>query len=434
MDRPRQSEPPPDAVAPLASEGWNYRALMVQGTFFNAARSLASPRLVLPFLYIALGAPTVFAGLIAPLVQFAQLVSQIVAAPVVKSSQTRKWYMVLCSAAMACVLALVALASRDGTPVAVVLGVFLAVALAIGALRGLNTLAYSDLIGRALRPETRNRLVFLVSAIAGAVAIAAAWVSPRLAADAEPLHQHVTLLWVGVAITGLGALSCVFIREDRAAHAPKRARGIAGFAADMREGFSRAAGVDWFRRYVVAQMMLVSVTLAMPFYAVHGADMHAGKSGSLGAFVVATSVAVMVGAPLWHRLARRSQRLLLCTGAVITALAGVWAMVIAVTPGLQTVACHAVVFGLVSLGGQGVSGARTLYLVNAAPAADRPYYIAVASGLSGALGVVVAFAFGGLAHLQGTEWPVAIVAALNLAAAWACARLATPEELRSPDG
>lgn len=428
MDPRRQSEPLPEA------EGWNFRALIVQGTLFEAARSLASPRLVLPFLYLALGAPAVFAGLISPLVQFAQLVSQIVSAPVVTSSQTRKWYLVLCNAAMACVLAIVALASRDTTPAPIVLGVFLVVALAIGALKGLNTLAFSDLIGRALRPVTRNQLLFLVSAIAGAVTIAAAWASPRLAGDAEPLHQHVTLLWIGVAITALAALPSLVLREDLSRPVPTRARGVAGFAADMREGFARAAGIDWFRRYVVARMMLVSVTLAMPFYAVHGADLHAGKSGSLGTFVVATSAAVIVGGPLWHRLAGRSQRLALCAGAVITALAGVWALVIEMTPALQTVGHHAIVFGLVSLGTQGVSGAQTLYLVNAAPEADRPYYVAVASGLTGALGVVVAFAFGAVAHLQGTEWPVAMVAGLNLAAVWACARLTPPSELRSATG
>ncbi|MCG8545567.1 MAG: hypothetical protein MJE12_15315 [Alphaproteobacteria bacterium] len=76
--------------APLAGEKWNYNVLLGQGTCVNAASTLASARLVIPFLYFAIGAPVFFAGLLLPVVQFARLVTQLVAAPVITTAKTRK--------------------------------------------------------------------------------------------------------------------------------------------------------------------------------------------------------------------------------------------------------------------------------------------------------------------------------------------------------
>ena len=108
-----------DSLAEMAKgpsgEGWNFNVLLIQGTFFHAARHVASPRLVLPFLYMAFGAPTVFAGLLAPVVQIAQLASQIVVAPIIRASRTRKWHLMLCAIAMATALSALALPS-SATP------------------------------------------------------------------------------------------------------------------------------------------------------------------------------------------------------------------------------------------------------------------------------------------------------------------------------
>ena len=69
---------PSDRIETMAANGhepWNYRVLLGQGTFVDIARQLASPQLVLPYLYMAAGAPVFFAGLLLPLVQFSKLIS-----------------------------------------------------------------------------------------------------------------------------------------------------------------------------------------------------------------------------------------------------------------------------------------------------------------------------------------------------------------------
>ena len=55
--------------------------------------------------------------------------------------------------------------------------------------------------------------------------------------------------------------------------------------------------MPWFRSYVIARCLLVSVELAMPFYAIHAAALHSHKQVSLSIFVVATGIAVVIGGP-----------------------------------------------------------------------------------------------------------------------------------------
>ena len=64
-----------------------------------------------------------------------------------------------------------------------------------------------------------------------------------------------------------------------------------------------------------------------------------------------------------------------------------------------------------------------VYLVDLAPEAERPYYIAVANCVTGVLGVLVAFVFGSIAHLQHVAWPLFLIIAWNLSACAYATRL-----------
>ena len=65
---------------------WNYRVLLSQGVLLDLSQTLSSPRLVLPFLYLALGAPVFFAGMLIPIVQIARMIGQVVSAPFVSTA------------------------------------------------------------------------------------------------------------------------------------------------------------------------------------------------------------------------------------------------------------------------------------------------------------------------------------------------------------
>ena len=73
----------------------NYPVLLGQGIFTSAGTELTSVKLVLPFLYMSVGAPVFFAGMLVPVSTIAKRGMQILVAPLVSSGRSRKGFMVL---------------------------------------------------------------------------------------------------------------------------------------------------------------------------------------------------------------------------------------------------------------------------------------------------------------------------------------------------
>ena len=71
-------------------DDWNYFIFVSQGIVASASKSIGSPRLLLPYLYVATGAPVFLAGALIPIVSGARLISQIAGAPYVSIASTRK--------------------------------------------------------------------------------------------------------------------------------------------------------------------------------------------------------------------------------------------------------------------------------------------------------------------------------------------------------
>ena len=59
---------------------------------------------------------------------------------------------------------------------------------------------------------------------------------------------------------------------------------------------------------------MLSPTMHMRFYAIHAALLHHDKTGSLAAFVIATSAGMIAAGPLWHRVGQSSIRMVLFLG------------------------------------------------------------------------------------------------------------------------
>ena len=62
-------------------ENRNYQLIFWSGALATIGGQLVNPRLVLPFLYLALGAPTFIAGLLLPFVTGARLIAEIFVSP-----------------------------------------------------------------------------------------------------------------------------------------------------------------------------------------------------------------------------------------------------------------------------------------------------------------------------------------------------------------
>jgi hypothetical protein len=391
---------------------YNFAVLLGQGTLVDLSSQLGSAHLVLPFLYSALGAPLAFAGLLVPASRIGRLFAQASAAPFIATARIRTWYMAFGSLAMGVSLAALALFAAI-IDVHALPAVFLLVASVIGIGQGVGSLAFQDVLGRTLPPHRRGSLLFTQTALGAAFAIAAAWGTARIFEDAESLSSHMTLIWISAAALVLASACSALVRGVAAKREVKAE--ASGFISDLRRNVALTGRFPWFRRFLVARFLFLSVELAMMFYSIHAASLHSEKAGSLSAFVIASSLGFVVGGPLWGWLINKSLRLVFVLGGIAGAGAASLALCIAYL-NLQSVPPYALVFVLAALGYQAVSQCRKVYLVDMAPEDQRPYFLSVSDTLIGSLAIGVGALFGLLAHIQGVTWPVVGILAMTVLA------------------
>jgi MFS family permease len=162
----------------------------------------------------------------------------------------------------------------------------------------------------------------------------------------------------------------------------------------------------------VATRSLLTVTAIAPPYLLALTDRGEKGLGSLGPFVVASSIATILGGRVWGRLSDRSSRQVLIgaagAGVLLFALAGVGA---ALVPDLLAESWVAAgLLFLVVLAYQGVRLGRSTHLVDLARAEDRAIYTAVSNTVVGVV-ILVTGVFGALSELIGLPGLFAVFAA-----------------------
>jgi hypothetical protein len=390
---------------------YNFTILLGNGSFVDLANQLSNPQTVLPFLYSVLGAPLAAAGLIVPLNNIGGLFGRAIAAPLITAARFSKWHMAFGSLAVGASLAALAL-FIEIIHLNAVIALFLLVAGIVGIGQGVSSVAFQDVLGRALPQERRGPLLFTQTAIGGALAIAAAWGTMRLFKDAKPLDSHMTLIWISAAVLVLAFVCSILVREAPPAKTEASDRA-GGFASEVRRGFTLTGRTPWFRRYLVAQVLFLSVTLATTFYSIHAASLHGGKAGSLSVFVIFSSLGLVLGGPLWSWLVGKGFRPVFILGGLASMSAAILALIIEDVEGLQSVLLHAPVFLLATLGYEAVTQGRQVYVVNMTTEEERPFFISISQTLLGALSIGVAALFGVLAQVKGEAWPLLAVLAMN---------------------
>ncbi len=405
----------------------NYWLLLVQGVCIDASRHIASPRLVLPYIYLALGGPVFFAGLMLPVMQVARLTTPVVALPFIHATAGRKWFVVAALLVKAGVLAAIGLAA-DSLTATLIVAIFFLAALSAGMVQGINSVAYNDLVGRVFHRDIRQAMLYRKSALAGVVALALAAALGLNGVGSQSVSNDILFLLQAAALTLCGSLILIFVHEPvqrsvRPARDTKSCGPARGFFRTRHADFIATTRHSWFRRLLVAGGLLLSVELAMPFYAIHAATQYERHVGNISLFVVATSLAVIVGGSFWPRVSRNHEHVAMTGAAILAAAAAGLSIAIELVEALRHPAIHAIVFFCIAMAAQGVATARTLFVVARASNEERASFLAVGNLIVGAVSVAMASLFGYVAHIHGAIWPVFMIGGLNLLAALYCTRL-----------
>ncbi len=397
----------------------NYTLNVANGACTKLAEQIAGPNLVLPWLLGALGAPAVVVGLLMPIKQVGSLLPQLFVAGRIRAVARRKTVWAGAGVAQAAALVLIALAAVALPPLAAGIAT-LSLFAAFSVASGTGSVAFQDVTGKTV-PKGRRGMMLSNRAMIGGVLtmIAGGLLQYWLGADA-PASAYVVPVLVAAGLWALAAVLFAAITERAGA-----TQGGRRLADELRAGVGLVAKVPGYRRFLGVRALLLSVELAMPFYALYAQDLFTNGVAALGLFVITVGLGNVLSSPVWGSFSDRSSRsVMIASGWLAMAIALMALAVGALPEAVRSPWLYAVVFVLLGIAEQGVRLGRKTYLVDAAPSDERPLYVAFSNTSVGLLALAGGL-LGVLAQAAGVAWVIAVLGAMGVLAAFAA--LAMPE-------
>ena len=387
----------------------NYWLHILGGGGLLMAMQFGNPRLVLPWISQHLGVAYILVALLVPLFQAGLVISQLLAAPLVARLALRKRLVAGMGLLLAGLFALIfAVASGFSTAIAAL--ALLACAATFGLTFGVFNVGNTDLLAKTVPARVRGRVLAQRVGLGGLVTLAATfavWTFVPALAD-----NHLILLWLAVG-AWIGAAAAYGAVRER----PSPPLEAGSTSISLRSGRALIARHPWFRRQLIAGVLLQSVEMAVPFYAVHAAGLHDPSARNLSAFVVAMALGLVLSGPIWGRLNDRHNELVAMAGCLLAASAGLLVLLMDLT-GHQTLPFyHAFLFLPLSLARQGAIQARLRHLSVHAASGDRPTMVAFNNALLAFAGICVALLLGAAGHLHDIRTPLALLILANVGAA-----------------
>ena len=370
---------------------------------------LVDPKLVLAWLVGALGGSAAAIGLLVPVREAFALVPQLAIGHYVRRLPRRKLVWALASIAQGLAvggIAVVALTLTGARAAWAIVGLVLLFAIA----RSFASVSYKDVLGKTVSKRRRGTVTGTAASVA---ATAILLFGVGLWTGAIPLTT--TAIAVGLIAAAVlwlvaGLLFTRLTEEPGATDG-----GVDGVAAVVGN-----LALLWrdpqLGLFVLTRSLLTVTAIAPPYLLAVTADETTGL-GSLGPFVVASSLAAIIGGRLWGRLSDRSSRRVLmgaaASSAVMFCVAGV--LLLASPPALTATWSAAALLFLIVLAYQGVRLGRSTHLVDMAAPDQRALYSAVSNTAVGAA-LLATGAFGLLQQALGLEWVFLSFALFSLTA------------------
>jgi MFS family permease len=405
----------------------NFVFNVLNGSATKLAEQLASPGLVLPWLFATIGAPAFLAGMLVPVKEACSLLPQMAVAGKIRAYPRRKWFWVGAGSTQALLLALVIPVAVWFSPLAAgwtviaLLGLF-------STASGVGSVAFKDVLGKTVPKGKRGRLLAARATVGGILTLVAGMILRLYIADTPSMVPYLVLIAGAAILWAVGALCFAAISE-----APGATRGGRNAFKEVGAGLRLIREVAGFRRFVLARAFLLSIEISLPFYSLYALEKVGASIGGLGIFVIANGVSNILSSPVWGRFADRSSRWVMTISGLVAAATGLIALIIGQLPtDLQSDLVFAPVFLLIGFSQAGLRLGRKTYLVDGAPDEDRPMYVAVSNTIIGAV-TLLGGGLGLIAHGFGIQSLIGLLVVLALISAGICRSLPEASDMASAD-
>lgn len=414
----------------------NFICFVLDAALFFFAIAFVDMTSVMPSLLGHLTHQPVLIGLLGSVQTGSWLLPQFLAARTVASRHRKQPIMLVATtisrASWALLIAALILYEQLG-PVLALVACYLTVGLFM-FFDGVATLAWYDLIARAVAPTIRGRLFGSMSLVGGLFAVFGGLAVQRIVGNlALPFPSDYRLLaTVALAILVVGIVPLLLIVEPES-EVPPPPEPLSRYVRRLPAVVRNRPG---FRHLVGVQLLVGASGLAVPFYSPFALLNLGLPESDIGGFVVGVTLGSMLGGATWGYLGDRQRkeaaiRLLAACGSLPPIIPLVLRLAGAAFPPSALGIVLIVAFFFVGCSIRGGWVAYANYVIEIADEAERPVLIGLMNTLSGSL--AIAPPLGGiLAGVFGYEAAFAVAAVCAAAGLALSMRLHAAERVKAP--
>ena len=365
--------------------------------------ALADPKVVLPWLLGAVGAPGFLIGFLVPIRESLALLPQVLIGGIIRRFPVRKGFWAVSSSIEGlCVILMGVVAAADLSGAVAgwtIVGLLVVFSLA----RGVASIAAKDTLGKTVSKGRRGRVSGYAATISG---LAAAAVGLYLAASPEQARPD-WLLYAMIITAGVSwfLAAATFSRINEHPGATDGGRGLRDLVRDQVLLLVKDAEL---RKFLLARGLMISTALVGPIY-VTLAQRETGQTlDGLGWLILASGLAGTVSSSFWGGLSDMSSRLTMAAGAFLAGALGLGVVAgISLVPGMTgNVVFYAVTLFVLGIAHAGVRIGRKTHIVDMAGGDRKAEYVALSNTIIGILLLVIGAA---TSAVLGYDLEVAVV-------------------------
>ncbi len=411
----------------------NLSLLSAQGGLINTGWNMASPAVVLTYIAITQDVPVFLAALLVAVRRVAFVAVDLFGGAFIEAQRHRPGSLAAVDVMLAVCLAMAIISVLLGSPL-IISVTLVAIMFALGIVTELRSVLFADFIGRTMSSEGRKRIRYWGMALGGFGTILLVWPIHMLMVDANPAVRHSTIVLIGTVCFLASAAIIIIVRRNTETGTPSDETPKAPrHGLDLKEllsSYRTLIDEPWFRRFLMVRLPLLSVELALPFFAILAAVSNEHSARGVTALIMSTALALAVAGPLWGMLGRASHRVVMAVACVLAAVAGLATVGNHLLQVINPTLFHAAAVFVLTVATRGVASAHSLYFLDVAPDDMRVVGMTMSRTLVRLVAIGLSVVLAAVAHMQHVVWAILAMAVVNLVAAAVVFALALPTEAK----
>jgi len=361
---------------------WNFAAFLVDYVCFGIAFTFVNPSSVMPAFVRQLTASAPVIGLVGTVLNGGWLLPQLAAARLINDRPRKKPYMLAGLGGRALfwvtALALGAGLARYSTPMLVL---FFACLGLWAATDGVVSVAWFDIMARAIPLKRRGRLIGVAQVVSGLAGIGVGALV-GLILERRPFPGNYALLFTlaGVALVP-SVIALVSLREPPPEEASPPTNG-----RPKGHWLTPLVSDPAFRRLVICRLLVGMMGLAGSFYVVHAADVLHLPERVIGGFVIAQTVGGVVASAILSPISERwGPRYVARVGGAAAVVGPLFALAAHLAGGGWLAQTYPFVYATLGVTNSAWMLGFFNYLLEIAPEGMRPTYVGLGNTVMGVL-------------------------------------------------